>query len=268
MKGIIYTTGLVMLALATLTLSILIFYNNMEIKSSVSSLAVFDRIDNELAYTGNIFYDILSEYMNISVNKTNIIIEESFPETNANDLFAELDKASSFLENNSDFSLFINATKIKNEFGFLLKPSGTIISYDNGLGGNVFSVRNSSYVSAYVIRISSIGNDINVQWPENSGSDRVTIIIQSENETYSETKYMDFLSETDIDVYIDSNLFRIVVGNSTDRGMLRVENVNSVQANLKTKIEFTTRQRINFPEETFNIETVHKIKKRGYIRLG
>jgi hypothetical protein len=271
MKGIFYTLGLTMLATIFLFLVIVMFQHNSFMQKDISNIALFDNMNNEIAYIENGYKNIVNSAVNITISENIVIFEEQLPNIKATKFFEFADTFKELVENNSAFDLNINISKIQNALPLYVYPVGVLYNHTNGFGGNSVALSNTSLVTAYEINMTaSSDGTINVTWSAVSGPNALTITVSSGNETKTYSKSLDFSQQTTVTIKIGSSTDTINVG-GIDFGKLTIQNndISALVSRIKATFSTTQNMEVNFPENTVTITSQEaRVTKTDAIRIA
>lgn len=275
LKGILFGSGLILLSLALLSLSFLMFKTSVQSSMDTSRMAVIDRIKDEISSVENAYSVILARYVNATARGNNISFLETLPEGASGGFFTEISRFETFARNNSDFVLEINMSPGTNLP--LSLPRGVIYTHERGFGGNTTGVQSASSVTSYTVNvtvnrtgapdlfwlsISEVTNGVrfSIEAKGLTGTTRYDTRILSKNSQ----------SELIIDVPGTTADPRIFVGNASDPGGLKIHNngTDALFLNITVEINATEALFVSFPQQTINITSgEYNISRTSAIRI-
>ena len=272
MKGVLFSIGLLVLSMTILTTSFIFLQGNIESQEEIARLSIYDRMHSEIKCIENSYSNILSMVVDVSIYDNSVSFRERLPNPNADDFKDNVDGFREFAINNSDFYLQLDMTEVKNDLPLIVEPLGIKYYHDSGFGNNRIAVINSSDIANYSLdlKIAEDGS-INTVWNDVAGTDEFSINIETNTDTYSETRSLDFSASSTLEINISDatdKFINMVIGD-LDIGSLEIENTDNLDLIVYTEMGVESDiPSVTFPKETINMTAVeYKISKLGKIRV-
>lgn len=275
LKGILFGSGLILLSLALLSVSFLMFKTSVQSSMDTSRMAVIDRIKDEISSVENAYSVILARYVNATARGNNISFLETLPEGASGGFFTEISRFETFARNNSDFVLGLNLSPGTNLP--LSLPKGVIYTHERGFGGNMTGVQSASSVTSYIVNVTVNRTGApDLSWLSISeAANGVRFSIEAKGLT-GVTRYdtrilsKNVQSVLLIDVPGTTADPRIFVGNASDPGGLKIHNngTDALFLNVTVEINVTEALFVSFPQQTINITSEeYNISRTSAIRI-
>ena len=276
LKGILFGSGLILLSLALLSLSFLLFKTSVQSSTDISRMAVIDRIKDEISSVENGYSVILARYVNATARGNNISFLETLPEGASGGFFTEISRFETFAQNNSDFAIVLNLSSLGTNLPLSL-PKGVIYTHERGFGGNVTDVQSASAVVSYIVNVTVNRTGApDLSWLSvNEVTNGVRFSIEAKGLTGT-TRYDSRIlsknaqSELIIDVPGTTADPRIFVGNASDPSGLKIHNngTDALFLNITVGINTTEALFVSFPQQTINITSgEYNISRTSAIRI-
>lgn len=262
MRGLLFTVSLFLVAASILALGIVLFENNIETNFATNRFVLYDTIDEEIKYVENSYRDIFSKFVSIRINGSNITIVGPLP--NNASIFKAINNFIRLAKNNTIFVLELsNDTKQMriNEINY---------TYDKGFDNNRVVITNANNVFSYTVTLLiSQNGTINVSWTTSPGTNPFLLTVRTNNNLYSASELLDFSDSTEVNILIGASLIELEVGKNTDKGRLKIENVDNLPLNISTTMRINATQlRVTMHDESINISSDEfNITKRGNVRV-
>ena len=263
-RGILFTLGLTLFSLLVLAVSTLIFNVFESAKEIGNEELVLDYIyelDTSIQRSFNKIVESKSG-INFETNGKYIMINETLPNLNANNLKNETTKFKQFLESKFP-NVFLDDTITEN-FPITIKPSGVIYKHDK-YGDDRIIIEHNSNASAYILYFFNKDINSTIEWTDYTpGSVDFTVIYESGSKNTKSHK-INPAESSKIRIQLGSGNLDININNNE----ISIDNNSNTNVVIKTTIEFLDNIRkklvlADILKLTFND---YNIIKNGYIEL-
>jgi|GEM_PF-1992784 len=252
MRGFLFTIAMVSAAAVVMGLAFFVMQSSHMEQIDTASLVMFDRIRNDALWIENGFRDIVrAAGINVSVENRTITVSEPMPNTNAQNLTANLDNWKSFAEAKAGFQASLAVQDVKDYLALSFKPSLATYTHPNGPGGDTIRVDSNGQASNYSIDLDiDVSEEIDLSWssiddnPPNLG---FRIRVHNTTDTIEDAQFLDTEGTSTLSVSMDSGTITIDIGDAVNRGRLDISNPSSLNAMVETNITLSF---INEPEVT------------------
>lgn len=263
MKGVFYSLTILIVGLVLLSLVVIISQKNLDDQKSITRIVVANRMQDEITYISRELISIINLFnITVVVDGQTVSITEYLPFPNKNRFETDLTNWKTFTESNSDFNLTVDVTDISNTLPLIINNQ-VEYKHTNGVSGNKITVENASPVLSYSLNmeIHADGN-ISVKWDDKeSGIQRFSLSITTNNDSFSDSWMLDFSKGNELEIDIDpgsghSSKIETQVGKGNDKGFFKVDNKDKLPMILTTNITLnTTSVTVNFPNSIINIQS-------------
>lgn len=271
MRGVLFSFGLLLVALAVLSLAVVLLLENSEISKDAARLALFDRLRGEVGFTEAPFSDVLLRVVNITVANDSIAFRERLPNNLSTAFRNNTARLAQFLENHSAFGLRLNTTEV-NETLPLILDNGVRYYHDPTFGSDTIVVNNTVPVSSYHLYLyanHSVGNIVFSWLVLNPGTQQFTLNVTTNTRTKLDQQSLNFSQTSLLEVNFTGGgppkATRIYVGNASDAGRLVIDRLTELTTDIEvTTTIFSNATRVS--TGTLNI-TAETIAKSGALRV-
>ena len=272
MKGVFFTAGLLLLALAVLSASLLIYQSRHNQLSDLTRMIAYQTMGDEVTAISGGFKSITGSAVAIQVNGNVVSFEEGLPNANAAAFSSAADFWKDFVWQNSGFDLTLNTTDAKTKLPLIIQPDRATYTHPNNLGGNSIAVTSASNVTGYVLDLTLPGGaDAGASWTTlNAGSLGFTIYIHAQNQL-TESRTLNPALASTLAITQGANTITIQIGSPSDSGALLVSNPGGIGTTLRTSITLSTSDMlyVTLPEQSINIkESQYNISRLSALRVG
>ena len=273
MKGVLFTAGLMLLALAVLSASLLVYQSRHSQLSDLTRMIAYQTMGDEVTAISRGLSEIVSSVVAISVNGNMASFEEGLPNTNAAAFSSALDFWEGFVWQKSGFDLALNLTDAKAKLPLVIQPDKATYTHPSGFGGSSIAVTSARNVTGYTLDLTLPGgSDASMVWTTlNSGSGLTfTITVHAQNQL-SESQTLNPALASTLSVRQGASTITIQVGSPTDNGALLVSNPGGIGTVLRTNITLSTSGMlyVTLPDQSINIkESQYNISKLSALRVG
>ena len=256
-KGILFSVSVAIIGLSLLAMVILISNSGFQEQNSISRIAVFNRMQDEVEYISRELISIINIFnITVSVNGNTVSITEDNPFPNTDRFELSMDNWKNFTESNSGFSLNVDVTDIKDKVPLIINNQ-VEYTHTNGVSGVKITVENASLVANYSVFILVKANGtVSFDWDDtNPGSQNFTLTVKSNTNQNTTSKLLDFSKGNELEVNIGSNQIEISVGKGSDTGFFKMDNQDQLPITLTTNITINTtgEVKVTLPDSIINI---------------
>lgn len=272
MKGVLFTAGLMLLALAVLSASFIVYQGRHSQLSDLTRMVAYQAIGDEVTAVSSGFSDIVSSVIAVSVNGNMISFEEGLPNANAAAFSSAVDFWKGFAWQNSGFDLALNLTDANAKLPLAIQPDKATYTHPSGFGGSSIAVTSARNVTGYALDLTlPSGADASASWTTlNAGSGLAfTIHVHAQNQITESQTLNPALAST-LAITQGANTITIQAGSPTDRGALLVSNPGGIGAVLRTGVMLSAGEmlHVTLPDQSINIkDNQYNISRLSALRV-
>jgi len=256
-KGVFFSLTIVIVGLLLLTLVVVIHHKNLEEQSSISRAVLFNRMQDEVTYVSRELISILNIFnITVSVYNNTVSVTENLPFPDVGRFQTSMQNWKTFTESNSDFNLTVDVAEISNTLPLIINDQ-VQYKHTNGVSGVKITVENASLVASYsVFILAKVNGSVTFDWETiQAGNQNFTLKVQSNTNTNTTSKLLNFSKGSDLNVNIGSNKIDIGIGKGADPGFFKVDDEDQLNLTLTTNITLNTtgEVKVSLPNSIINI---------------